>query len=187
MNGYKAFLGEQMISSRPFVQYTFDTAEAANDALLKLPFIHRATDSGRLICLELLNFGVYRDEHPGDPEYGKFNAIVAGKGFTLAMYKSMCSICEEAGATKYGGIEPKIEDETKTNETTTKMTGNPKKVAFTEKAIRGNKTYFCYNAPSKADALAFLDTQSVTQPLHYVMVYTPEGKFGKDINGGFEF
>jgi len=68
-----------------------------------------------------------------------------------------------------------------------KAIGNPQKVIFVEKAIRGNKTYFCYDAPSKADALAFLDTQIVTQPLHYVAVYTPEGKFGKDKDGGYEF
>jgi len=79
-------------------------------------------------------------------------------------------------------IEPK-----KTNATTTKATGNPKKVIFAEKVIRDNKTYFRYNAPSKADALAFLDTQIVTQPLHYVVVYTSEGNFGKDKDGGYEF
>ena len=190
MNGYNAFLNEQMMNffsdSIPFVQYTFDTAEAANSALLKLPFIHRATDSGRLVCSELLRFGVYCDENPKDPEYGKFNAIIAGKGFTKAMYDQMSSICTEAGATRYGGIEPKIEDEVKTNETTAKTNGDIKKVIFAEKAIRGNKTYFWYDAPSKADALAFLDTQIVTQPLHYVVVYTPEGNFGKDKDGGYE-
>jgi len=191
MKGYEAFLGEQIgtffTGGRPFVQYTFDTVEAANDALLKLPFIHRATDSGRLVCTELLSFGVYRDENPEDPEYGKYNAIIAGKGFTKTMYDQMCLICTEAGATKYGGIEPKIENATKTNETITKATGNPQKAIFAEKLIRGNKTYFCYDAPSKADALAFLDTQIVTQPLHYITVYTPEGKFGKDKDGGYEF
>jgi len=108
MNGYQGFLMQQIMNSAPFVQYTFDTAEAANAALLKLPFIHRAKDSNCLICSELFSFGVYRDENPNDPEYGKFNAIVAGKGFTRAMYNQMCSVCVEAGATKYGGIEPKI-------------------------------------------------------------------------------
>jgi len=186
MNGYKGFLMQQFMNSAPFVQYTFDTAEDANSALLKLPFIHRAKDSNRLICSELFSFGVYRDEIPSDPEYGKFNAIIAGKGFTRVMYDQMCSICTEAGATKYGGIEPKMEAATKTNATTTKTPGDSKKVIFAEKAIRGNKTYFYYDAPSKADALVFLDTQTVTQPLHYVVVYTPEGNFGKDKDGGYE-
>ena len=173
-----------MIEAIPFVQYTFDTEEAANNALLKLPYIHRATDSGSLVCSELLRFGVYRDDIVNDPEYGKFNAIISGKGFTKAMYDQMCSICAEAGATRYGGIEPKIGDGTKTNTTTTKAVGDSKKVIFDKKEIRGNKTYFWYDAPSKVDALAFLDTQIVTQPLHYVVVYTPEGNFGKDKDGG---
>ncbi len=190
MKGYQAFLGEQMMSftkgSLPFVKYTFDTLEAANDALLKQPFIHRAADSGLLVCSELLRFGVYRDEIPNDPEYGKFNAIIAGKGFTKAMYDKMCSICTEAGATRYGGIEPKNETEMKMNETAKKTAGNPKNVIFDKKDIQGNKTYFWYDAPSKTDTLAFLDTQTVIQPLHHVVVYTPEGNFGKDKDGGYE-
>ena len=108
MKGYRAFLMQQFMNSAPFVQYSFNTKEDAETALLKLPFIHRAKDSNCLICLELFSFGVYRDEIPNDPEYGKFNAIIAGKGFTRAMYDKMCSICTEAGATRYGGIEPKI-------------------------------------------------------------------------------
>ena len=107
MKSYQGFLMQQFTSGAPFVQFTFETAEAATEALLKLPFIHRAADSNRLICSEPFSFGVYRDEVPNDPEFGKYNAIVAGKGFTLAMYNQMCSICKEAGASKYGGIEPK--------------------------------------------------------------------------------
>jgi len=61
------------------------------------------------------------------------------------------------------------------------------KAVFVEDAIRGNRTYHVYNAASKSDALEFLDTQTVTEPLHYIAVYTPEGKYGKDINGGYEF
>jgi len=108
MKGYQGFLMQQIMNSVPFVQYSFNTKEDADAALLELPFIYRAKDSNSLICLELFSFGVYRDENPNDPEYGKFNAIIAGKGFTKAMYDKMCTICSEAGATRYGGIEPKI-------------------------------------------------------------------------------
>ena len=60
-------------------------------------------------------------------------------------------------------------------------------VVFVEKTIKDKHTYFVHKAATKADALAFLATKTVTEPLQYIVVYTPEGKFGKDINGGYEF
>jgi len=50
-----------------------------------------------------------------------------------------------------------------------------------------NSAPFVQYTFNKADALAFLDTQIVTQPLHYVVAYTSEGNFGKDKDGGYEF
>jgi hypothetical protein len=39
---------QQFINSAPFVQYSFNTKEDADAALLKLPFIHLAKDSNNL-------------------------------------------------------------------------------------------------------------------------------------------
>ena len=61
-----------------------------------------------------------------------------------------------------------------------------KNVVFVEEVIKGKYTYFVYKAASKKDALVFLDTKTVSQPLHYIVVYTPEGNFGKDKDGGYE-
>lgn len=47
-------------------------------------------------------------------------------------------------------------------------------------------TYEVYEADSKVDALAFLETKRVTQEFYYIVVETPEGSFGRDVNGIYE-
>lgn len=47
-------------------------------------------------------------------------------------------------------------------------------------------TYEVYRAESKADALAFLKGKTVTKELYYIEVETPEGNFGRDVNGVYE-
>jgi hypothetical protein len=64
-------------------------------------------------------------------------------------------------------------------------------VTFKEKETKpgpmGNtQTYEVHTAPSKADALAFLETKTVTQDFLYIIVETPEGNWGKDKMGVFE-
>ena len=44
-------------------------------------------------------------------------------------------------------------------------------------------TFLTYKGPSKSDAMAFLSEQSITQPSYYIVVETPDGNFGKDIQG----
>lgn len=45
--------------------------------------------------------------------------------------------------------------------------------------------YVVYTGPNKCMADIFLDMQLVVEPLVYVIVETPEGNFGKDIDGTF--
>jgi hypothetical protein len=40
-----------------------------------------------------------------------------------------------------------------------------------------------YRVPNKASALAFLQGQTVSKPCTYIAVDTPEGRFGKDMDG----
>lgn len=47
-------------------------------------------------------------------------------------------------------------------------------------------TYEVYKANSKEQALAFLKTKTVTKKLYYIEVETPEGSFGRDINGMYD-
>lgn len=47
-------------------------------------------------------------------------------------------------------------------------------------------TYEVYRAKSKQQALAFLKTKEVHKKLYYIEVETPEGIFGRDIDGMYE-
>ena len=46
-------------------------------------------------------------------------------------------------------------------------------------------TYECYKAFNASKAREFLEQREVTKPLYYIMVYTPEGRFGRDKDGFF--
>jgi hypothetical protein len=43
--------------------------------------------------------------------------------------------------------------------------------------------YRIYRAKTADQARKFLDEQTVTERLHYVVVETPEGNWGRDVNG----
>jgi len=47
-------------------------------------------------------------------------------------------------------------------------------------------TYEVYRAKNRQQALAFLKSKVVRKKLHYIEVDTPEGTFGRDINGMYE-
>jgi len=61
--------------------------------------------------------------------------------------------------------------------------GNSSKVVFVREDRIDLGTFLTYKGPSKADAMAFLSEQGITQPSYYVVVETPEGNYGKDIQG----
>lgn len=59
-------------------------------------------------------------------------------------------------------------------------------VTFVETLRKDKFTYEVYRANSKQEALAFLQSKKVTKKLYYIEVETPEGTFGRDINGIYE-
>ena len=59
-------------SHEPFVIYRFDTEAEAKAALLEIPSIHIAEDTGNLICTSAIMYGFYQRED------GKFEAMVCG-------------------------------------------------------------------------------------------------------------
>jgi hypothetical protein len=59
-----------------------------------------------------------------------------------------------------------------------------KETSHSQNHLGQTNTYEVYTSPSKADALAFLESKSITQPLFAIVVETPEGNWSKD-KGGF--
>lgn len=67
------------------------------------------------------------------------------------------------------------------------------KIRFKETIVKPGRlfgetcTYEVYTATSKLDALSFLENKKVTKKLYFIEVETPEGNWGKDHFGIYEW
>jgi hypothetical protein len=161
----------------PFVLYTFDTEAAARQALLALPCIHVAADTGKLLCTETLIFGCYPTDR------GDYEAIVCGDDLTHELWEqAKASFARHGGRPKGPGeLEPE------------KRVAAPQKQVVLGKVsfVREDRqqehgaimVYKVHKGPNAASAKAFLEAHPVTQKLHYFVVETPEGNYCRDIEG----
>ena len=68
----------------PFTVFWFRTKRAAEKALLKLPFIHRAADSGKLISELSISYGIYKVPHETGCAAFVLGTALELEGFELA-------------------------------------------------------------------------------------------------------
>ena len=61
-----------------------------------------------------------------------------------------------------------------------------KKIVYLREDKADNNVWIVYKAPTKADAIEFLNKQRIARPSYYVVVETPEGNFGKDKDGYYQ-
>ena len=165
----------QMTEKPPFSLYVFKSAIDAENALLELPFIHKAKDTGNLICEKVLEFGYYK------VEADNYEAIITGFDYTLDDFNK----AEESFKKHNGVLKNNLEPTDNANQTAS-VGGDKNNVKFRETITENQYTYECYDGKTKADAMAFLKDKEVNKGLYYVCVYTPEGNFGRDINGIYE-
>ena len=161
----------------PFVLYTFDSAAAAKAALLELPCIKVSVDTGALICTDVLTFGYYPDDR------GNYEAILCGGDLTLELWEqAQAAFLRHSGRQK-NDLKPEPTTVTPLS-TQTVSIGD---VVFDTEAVKQNGgttfTYRYYTGPNAASAKAFLEKTPVTQRCFYVIVETPEGTYGRDIDG----
>ena len=177
------WLGERFQSEYkpPFTMYIFDNAEDAEKALLELPYIHKAIDTGKLICDEVFIYGYYK---VADANY---EAIICGKDLTYEQFTQAEKAFEKYGGKRKNNLEPEKTSENIQQQPSDNNTQNKESsVKFREKITKDQFTYECYDADNKNDALEFLKQQVVNQRLYYICVYTPEGDYGKDIDGVYQ-
>jgi HEAT repeat protein/nitrate reductase NapE component len=186
----------------PFIFYCMREKKDAMDAMLSLPPIKIASDSGKLISTEVLQFGVY--PIVADGEVGSWGFFLAGEQISLALYDAAIASCR-----KYHGTKPRVSDPPKGSPPVTsrpaKSTSASVSFEWEEKVdmleqmkargieIVGGEppsariaTKHHYKAPNKQAALAFLKATPVDKPFYYLVVHTPDGVFGRDKDGIFE-
>jgi hypothetical protein len=168
----------------PFVLFIFNTKEEAHNALLDLSYIHLAEDSGKPICTSVLQFGYYPIDYGG---ITKYEAWVCGSELTHDMWQEAMEKFSKQGGKRKNDLEPE-----RTAQTQMKAAkGDESKVVFVREDRRmGNfgviYTYRTYKAPNKASAMAFLEKNPVTRQYYYIVVETPEGNYGRDIQGIYQ-
>ena len=170
-----------MPEKHPFTLFKFTSELSAEQALLELPYIHKAKDTNNLICRKLLIFGYYKTKE------GIYEAILCGKDLTLDEFNKAENAFKKHGGILKNNLKPSnlAENKQKKEENMNKV-GNSDNVKFNKKYQEGPFTYECYLAKNKADAMAFLNKKTVGKSLYYIVVDTPEGNFGRDINGIYE-
>lgn len=168
-------------SNTPFTLFTFPSADAAEKAMLELPFIHKATDSGKLICDRRMTFGCYATKTRGALK-GQYEVMVTGSDLTedeLFFAESVFSGYQ--GRCKVRNVPSACADSPAAG-------GNAALVRYA-KTIKGNdgiSTYEIYSGPDKASAFAFLSEKNVSRRYYYIIVDTPEGSFGRDCIGFYQ-
>ena len=164
----------------PFTLFSMPSRESGEEALLELPFIHRACDTGKLISDRLMTFGVYEVTQNNQPT-GTFEALICGSDLSIEEFEAAEAALEKRGGKRKSSLKPEGEIKPVLVEK-----GDPQQVKFKENLDKGGSTYVVHTAPTKADALAFLQKKTVKRPSLYLVVDTPEGNLGRDINGIYE-
>lgn len=164
----------------PFVMYTFDNGNDARAALLELPCIHAAEDTGKLICTEVLIFGYY------DTTEGKYEALVCGDELTHELWVQAQESFAKHGGRKKNDLEPPKQAASRPKATS----GDAGKVVFVredrEPRHGQTMTYRIHKGPDAASAKAFLENNPVSKQFYYIVVETPEGSYCRDIQGVYK-
>lgn len=79
----------------PFTVFRFSSKKAAEKAMMKLPFIHRAADTGKLICDLPITYGVY-----GIPRERGYAAFIMGFAISLEDFEKAEEVFSKRGVFK---------------------------------------------------------------------------------------
>ena len=165
----------------PFTLFTFSSADAAERAMLELPFIHKAADSGKLICDRRMTFGCYETKSRGALK-GQYEVMVTGSDLT----QDELFFAETVFSCHHGKC--KIRNVPSASADSPAAGGNAALVRYI-KTIKGNdgiSIFEIYSGPDKASAFAFLNGKTVGRRYYYIVVDTPEGSFGRDCVGFYQ-
>jgi hypothetical protein len=191
------WLGERMQNTRkdPFVYYVFSNESDARKAMLELPFIHTAQDSGKLICDDVFRFGYFAVTSNG-AFTGDYDAFVAGADFTHDMWEKTHAAFAKHNGKKRSDLEPVItpavteqalsEQASNARSETASVSPPVSPVTYIGEKIDKECTWVEYRGANKAAAMDFLAAHPVNKPYYYIVVETPEGVFGRDIDGFYQ-
>ncbi|MDD3695916.1 MAG: hypothetical protein PHG44_08125 [Lentisphaeria bacterium] len=166
-----------------YVAYLFPHMNDANNALSKLTYIDTARD-GNLTCKRDIFFGAY-------PHQEGAVCFVGGEKLNYALWREASAILPELPGAEYFKVstEPAVRLElpdmtaiSSDGELQIKSLG----VEDVTNELGEFSRCYRYSVESKERALEFLEKTAVGEEGVVIHVETPEGVFGKDLNGIFE-
>jgi hypothetical protein len=157
--------------------HKFAREEDARAALLELPCIHVASDSGKLICTQVLIFGYYKQTD------GEYEAVICGPDLTPNLWEQA-----RASFAKHGGrLKNELAPEDRPQPPKSSVPADVSEVLFVREErhqqMGFTMIYRMHKAPDAASAQAFLQRHPITTNHLYIVVETPEGNYGRDIDG----
>ncbi len=156
----------------PFLAFSFPNLEAARRAILQLSFIHEASDTHELIATEVVEFGCHTTSG------GEGQVVIIGHGVDQEIWQESKEKLQAAGGTLF-----RENNEPTGVKNAPAQGGNAAAVQVVREFTKGPSTYRVLKASSKANALAYLKQNPVKRPQFYIVVETPQGNFGRDIDG----
>ena len=164
-----------------YVAYRFPTRQTAREALTTLSYINESK-GGDLTCLHQILFGFY-------PHKDKFVVFVGGKDLTYALWREASAVLPEMGQAEYFRVStaPGVDVEVPNLEQL--LADEALHVEHVEdRDGEGDDytKYYVYKAQDKTSAMTFLQRAEIQTDGAHVVVQTPEGTWGKDVNGIYE-
>ena len=172
----KAYWWDRMVKQKhePFVLYTFDKEENAREALLDLPCIHIAQDTGNLICTDVLIYGYWQTSER------TYESVICGYDLSHELW----ALAKDRFSYHGGSLKNDLEPEPSKIPATPAASNNIADVVYVrEDRLNDGTIYQIHRAPNAATAQIFLQQKPVNKALFYIIVETPEGNYGRDIDG----
>ncbi|NMA41756.1 MAG: hypothetical protein GX946_00055 [Oligosphaeraceae bacterium] len=166
-----------------YVAYLFPSMSDANNALSKLTYIDTSKD-GNLSSKRQIYFGAY-------PHQEGAVCFVGGEKLNYALWREASAILPELPGATYFKVstEPAVRLELPDMTAISEQGELQIKSLGVEDVISELGEFsrcYRYSTESKSTALAFLEKTAVGEEGVIIHVETPEGIFGKDLNGIFE-
>lgn len=160
----------------PFLRYGFTTELQAIEALLSISCIHRAVDTGQIICTEPITLGWYRNVD------GHYEVFLAGEKLTYRVWSEASEKFKLLKGRYYHQLRP---------ETYERFKGKfqDDQVVFKKESCElgpeETKHYLVFESPRLLAAKNFLLRQEniITEPNRYIYVVTPKGIVFRDRDG----
>ena len=166
-----------------YVAYLFPNMNEANNALSKLSYILTDRD-GNLSCKKKIYFGAY-------PHQEGAVCFVGGEKLNYALWREASAVLPELPGAQYFKVStepdvllalPDVDALNREGDLQMESLG----VEDISNEAGEFSRCFRYSTISKENALTFLEKTDVQEEGVVIHVETPEGVFGKDINGIFE-